>query len=141
VMSPHTSTRRARLQLEHLEDRYTPGALLGGPSAHAPAPASEPPALAAARAADARQHAVPISLSGHITSDGSGVVSLTGNGSHLGRWTGQGVIANVVTESADQLAVNGSATIIAANGDRLFVSFSVSLNLKTGRGEETLSFT
>jgi hypothetical protein len=117
-MSQHASTQRARLQLEHLEDRCTPSALLGDPSARAPAPPGEPPALAAALAAGTRQHPVPIHLSAHITSDGSGVLNLSGNGSHLGRWTGQGVIDTVVIDPArDRVAVSATATLITANGD------------------------
>src|SRR5689334_10991470 len=99
-MSQHASARRARLQLDHLGDRLTPSALLGGPAAHAPAPPGGP----AAALADAPQHAVPITLSARITSDGSGVLSLTGSGSHLGRWTGRGSIDSVVV-GADQVAV------------------------------------
>jgi len=139
-MSHHAFTCRARLHLEHLEDRCTPSALLGDPSAHAPP--SEPPALAAALAASTGQHAVPIQLSAHITADGSGVLSLSGNGSHLGRWTGQGVIDNVVVDSvAGRVAVNATATLIAANGDQLFLSISVSLNLTTRLAEETVTLT
>jgi hypothetical protein len=138
-MSQYASTRSARLKLEHLEDRCSPSALLGEPSALAPAPPGEPPT---ALAAGTQQHAVPIQLSAHITSDGSGVLSLTGNGSHLGRWTGQGVIDSVVIDPvADRVAISVSATIIAANGDRLFVSISVSLSLTTRLGEETGTFT
>jgi hypothetical protein len=141
-MSRHASTHRARLRLEHLEDRCTPSALLGDPSAHPPAPPDDPPALVAARADHTQQHAVPIKLSAHITSDGSGVLSLTGVGTHLGRWTGQGVIDNVAIDpAADRVAISVSATIIAADGDRLFVSISVSLSLTTRLGEETGTFT
>jgi hypothetical protein len=81
-------------------------------------------------------------LSAHITADGSGALNLTGKGSHLGHWTGQGVIDNLaIDEAADRLAISGTVTIVAAKGDRLFLSFSVSLNLTTRQGEETLTFT
>jgi hypothetical protein len=115
--------------------------LLHGLSAHAPAPPGELPAPAAVLAAGTQQQAVPIRLSAHITSDGSGVLNLTGVGSHLGRWTGQGSIDSVVDAAAGRVAVSATVTIVAANGDRLFVSVSVSLSLATGLGEETLSFT
>src|SRR5205823_2732476 len=96
---------------------------------------------AAAAHAASEQHAVPIQLSAHIASDGSGVLNLTGVGSHLGRWTGQGSIDSVVIDAAaDRATVRATATITAANGDRLFVSVSVSLNLTTRLGEETLTF-
>jgi len=137
-----TSTRKWRPYLEILEDRCTPSALLSPPSGHAPAPPIALPASAVAIAANTQQHAVPIELSAHITSDGSGVLRLTGIGSHLGRWTGQGLIDNVVIDPvADQVAVSATATLIAANGDQLFVSISVSLNLTTGLAEETVTFT
>jgi hypothetical protein len=100
------------------------------------------PASVVAIAGDTQQHAVPIRLSAHITSDGSGVLNLTGNGSHLGRWTGQGVVDSIVVNAAaSQVAVTATATLIAANGDQLFVSISVSLNLTTGLAEETVAFT
>ena len=85
---------------------------------------------------------MPIQLSAHITSDGSGVLNLTGHASHLGRWTGQGVIDNIAIDAAaDRVAINGTATIVAANGDQLFASFSVSSSLTTRLGQETLTFT
>src|SRR5262245_17454301 len=141
-MPQHAPTHPARLQLERLEDRCTPSALLGDPSAPAPAPPGDPPALAAALAAGARQHAVPIQLSAVVSSDGSLVLSLAGVGSHLGRWTGQGSIDEVVVdEGGGRLAASATATLVAANGDRLFVSIAVSLDLTTLQGEETLTFT
>jgi hypothetical protein len=136
-MFQHASTRRARLGLEQLGDRLTPSALLGGPAAHAPAPPGGP---AAAFVAAAPQHAVPITLSARITSDGSGVLSLTGSGSHLGRWTGQGSIDSVDV-AADRVVVSATATITTANGDQLFVSVSVSLSLAAGPAQETVTIT
>jgi hypothetical protein len=141
-MSQHTFVRRAHLQLEHLEDRCTPSALFGDPSIGAPAHFREPPAPAAALAPCAPHHGVPIRLSAHITSDGSGVLNLTGTGSHLGRWTGHGVIDSIVIDpTADRVAVSATATLIAANGNQLFVSISVSLNLTTRLAHETVIFT
>jgi hypothetical protein len=140
-MSQFAATHRVRLQLEHLEDRCTPSALLGDPSAHAPAHLDKPPALAAV-AGDTHEHTVPIQLSAHITSDGSGALSLSGVGSHLGRWTGQGFVDNVAIDPvADRVAVSATATLIAANGDQLFVSVSVSVNLTTRLADETITFT
>jgi hypothetical protein len=141
-MFQHASIHLARLQLERLEDRCTPSALLGDALSHAPALPSKPPAPAAALAVDTDEHAVPIRLSAHITSDGSGVLILSGVGTHLGRWTGQGVIDNVVIDPvANRVAVSATATLIAANSDQLFVSISVSVNLTTRQAEETLTFT
>jgi hypothetical protein len=125
-----------RPQVEPLDGRCLPSAspaISIGDVALVPA--------AAAHVAASEQHAVPIQLSAHITSDGSGVLNLTGVGSQLGCWTGQGSIDTVVIDAAaDRVAVSATVTIVAANGDRLFVSVSVSLNLRTGLGEETLTF-
>jgi hypothetical protein len=102
----------------------------------------QPPAPGAALAANSAQHAVAITLSAHITSDSSGVLNLSGIGSHLGRWTGQAVIDNIIIDpAADQAAISATGTIVAANGDQLFISISVALNLTTHVGEETVTFT
>src|SRR5262245_2681073 len=141
-MSQHASANHARLRLEPFEDRCAPSALLGDHSDRAPAPSGEPTSSAAALATGTQQHAVPIQLSAHITSDGSGFLTLTGSGSHLGRWTGQGVIDSfVIDAAANRIEASGTVTVIAANGDPLFVTFSVSLDLTTRRAEETLTFT
>jgi hypothetical protein len=141
-MSQHVSSHRARLHLEPLEDRCTPSALLGHASAHEAALPGKPPAPVAIRAADAGQHAVPIQMSAHIMVDSSGVLNVTGVGSHLGRWTGQGVIDSLVIDPvADRVTVQATATLIAANGDQLFLSIAVSMSLTTRLGEETVTFT
>src|SRR4051794_24355978 len=141
-MSRHASTHRARPQLERLGDRCTPSALLGNPSAHALADRGEPPAPTTAVDAGAPKQAVPIRLSAHIASDGSLGVSLEGVGGHLGRWTGQGSLDSVVIDPvAGRGAVSGTVPIIAANGDRLFASFSASWDLTTGLGGVTITFT
>jgi hypothetical protein len=112
-----------------MEVRCTPGALLGDPPA---------PALAA----DTGSHAVPISLTAHIVGDGSGGLDLSGTGSHLGRWTGHGAVDSVVVDAAaNRLAVTATATLTAANGDQLFVSISVSVNLATGVADEAVTLT
>lgn len=139
-MAQHASVRRVRFQLEHLEPRCTPSTLLGGPSTHALASQNGPPLPPAAVAA--HRLAVPIRLTAHLTSDGTGAVNLTGLGSQLGRWTAHGAIDSVVNDTAaNRIAIRGTATVIAQNRQRLFVTFSVSLNPDTGRGEETLTFT
>jgi hypothetical protein len=141
-MSQHAFARRAHLQLEHLEDRCTPSALLGDPSVGAPAHFREPPAQAGALAPCSQQHGVPIQLSAHITSDGSGALNHSGTGSHLGRWTGHGIIDSIVIDpAADRVAVSATATLIVANGDQLFASISVSINLTTRFAHETVMFT
>jgi hypothetical protein len=131
---------RTRLGVEPLDGRCVPSAVLGDLPGHVPAAAGSPPA--AAHVGASRQHAVPIKLSAHITSDGSGVLSLTGVGGHLGRWTGQGSIDNFAIDAVgDRIAASCTATLTAANGDQLFVSVSVSLDLTTRVGEETVTFT
>ena len=141
-MSQHASAHHARLQLEHLEARCTPSALPGSP----PAPPGELPALAADLADGTQQHAVhlPIMLSAHIKSDGTGRLSLTGVGTHLGSWTGEGIIKPpVMNTDANQITITvvGTATLTAANGAKLYVSISVLVDPTTGKGTETLHFT
>jgi hypothetical protein len=123
-----------RPQVEQLDGRCLPSAnpatTIGG------AALGNPPALAHASAPP--QQPVPIRLSTHITSDGSGVLSFTGSGSYLGRWTGQGV---VVETPGDQGAIVGTATFTAANGDQLFASFAVSLDLAEQLADVTITFT
>src|SRR5262249_30054756 len=67
---------------------------------------------------------------------------LSGVGSHLGRWTGEGTLEDVVIDPvADRASISGTDTVIAANGDRLFASFSASWQLSSGMGEVTVTFT
>jgi hypothetical protein len=137
-MSAHRN--RTRLGVEQLDDRVMPSAMSGNLLAPVSPAAGSP--LATAHFSASHQKAVHIKLSAHITSNGSGVLRLTGNGSHLGRWSGRGVIDNVVIDpAADRVEISVSARIIAANGDRLFLSVSVSLSLTTRLGEETGTFT
>jgi hypothetical protein len=141
-MSQHNSARRTRLQLECLEDRCTPSTLWADALPYASTSLRESPASAASLAAGARHDAVPINLSMHITAVGSGVLNLTGNANHLGGFSGLGHIYNfIIDKASDRLAITGTATLVAANGDKLFLSFSVSLSLTTRQGEETFTVT
>jgi hypothetical protein len=131
---------RTRLGVEQLENRCMPSAVLGVLPAHVPAVADSPPA--AAHVGASQQNAVPIRLSDHITSDGSGALSISGVGGHLGHWTGEGDLnALVIDPVADRGSISGVATVIAANGDQLFASFSASWQLSTGVGEVTVIYT
>jgi hypothetical protein len=142
-MSQHASTRRARLQLEHLEDRRTPSALLGGPSAHLLAHHSGPRAAAAAHVRADRGHAVPITLSMHCTGDtASMTLSSRGFATHLGHWTGRGHIDTIVSDPvANRIVIIGTVTIVTAKRDKLFVSFSTAWPQSTPLAEETGTFT
>jgi hypothetical protein len=142
-MSLYASTRRARFQLEHLEDRRTPSALLGGPSAHLLAHHGGPHAAAAVHVRADHGHAVPIKLSVHITADGSSMqLRGRGFGTHLGHWTTQGHIDNIVSDAvADRIVASGTATIVTAGRAKLFVSILVAWQNSTRQGDDTVTFT
>jgi hypothetical protein len=142
-MSQHASTRRTRLQLEHLGDRLAPSALLGDPPAHAPAPPGGPHAAAVARAPGG--HAAPFTLAFQCSGDvNSLTTTATGFATGLGHWTGQGHVDPTRTHidpDADRAEINGTFTVVAANGDTLFVSFTSSWQPSTGVGTESIAFT
>lgn len=124
-----------RPQLEQLDGRCLPSALVGDGPAH-----PEPPAAAALAAAS--QHVVPIRLSTHITSDGSERLIFSGVGGQLGLMTGEGSLDSLmIDKGAGEGTISGTATLIAANGDELFATFSGSWNLKSGVGEVAVTFT
>jgi hypothetical protein len=126
-----------RPQVEQLDGRCLPSANPAatiGAGALVPAAVGSPPAAANGGASE--QPAVPIRLSTHISSDGSLALSLSGVGGHLGRWTGEGNLEDV---DFDLGSVSGTATLVAANGDQLFVTFSASWEPSTGGGEQPLT--
>jgi hypothetical protein len=134
-MSQHNSFR-TRLQLVPLEDRATPSASFGnhwnhGHSGHSHAPA---------HVGHGGQQSVPITLSTHITSDGSGKLELSGVGTLLGHWTGHGVVEEM-DNTGGTVTASGTFTMRAQNGDKLFGTFSISLTLADGHGREELTFT
>ena len=89
-----------------------------------------------------RRHAVPIKLTAHISSDGSGELRLSGVGSHLGRFTGRGTINSFNFDPVtNQIEVGVTATFVARDGDRLFASVLVSVEPASGRGAKSLTFT
>jgi hypothetical protein len=135
------SRNRARLGLEQIEDRCTPSAALGDFPAHHPVPRGGPDAPTA-HVRDAGGHEVPIKLTAQCLGDiGSFNASGTGFGTGgLGRWTAQGRI-DTVAIGATHGAINGTLTVVTANGDRLFVSFTTSWELATGKGEEVITVT
>jgi hypothetical protein len=61
---------------------------------------------------------------------------------YSGPWTAQGHIDSAqVDPVADRAAITGTITVVTANGDQLFVSFSSSWQLSTGMGEELITIT
>jgi len=131
---PHS----VRLQLEPLEDRAAPSALSGAPWADF-APRGDPQAALVAVAG--MRHAVPIRIVAENAADIDAMtVRSTGVASHLGRWTAEGRI-DEISLGADQVALGGSLTAVAANGDKLFVDFTASWRISTGVGEQVLIFT
>ena len=133
---------RIRLSLEQLEDRCTPSATMANFSDDFPALHRELDGPTAEHVRDIDRHAVSITLSAHITSDGSGAVSITGVGSHLGHFTGQGLIHVVnIDLGADRVDLAGTATFTTKNGDKLFVSVTISFGISTHIGVEHITFT
>lgn len=140
-MSLNASNRGVRLSIEPLEDRCTPSTWLGDHPAIARGHLGKPPATSVALLASHKHHhTVPITMSTHITSDGSNQLTLSGVGTHLGRFTGRGVIEHFA-QVGGEVTAGGTFTMRVANGDRLFGTFSISLNLANERGSETVRFT
>jgi hypothetical protein len=138
---------RTRLGLEQIEDRCTPSAVLADPGVELPVHhGGSPVAQVAAghagpHAAAATRQVVPVILTAQCSADLSTMkATATGFATHLGRWTAQGRI-DKADFGADRAAVRGTLTIVAANGDKLFVSFSASWRLSTGKGTELITVT
>jgi hypothetical protein len=132
---------RARLAVEQVEDRCTPSATLGGFADPFPAQHGGPHAVVSSVRAT-NEHAVPIKLTAQCFGD---VSSLTASGKGfgtggLGHWTALGHIDNFVSD-ADRATISGTLTVVAANGHQLFVSFTTSWELSTGKGEERITVT
>lgn len=88
------------------------------------------------------RHSAPINWREHISSDGTGALSLSGVGTPLGRFTGQGTIDSTAFDpNTNNVLVEVTATLIAHNGDELYASVTISANAVSGEGTETLVFT
>jgi hypothetical protein len=142
-MSHHASTHRARVQLELLEDRCTPSALLGGPSVQLLSHHRGPAATHVAHFGANEGHTVPITLSLRCAADISSMTwGAEGYGTLLGHWTAQGQIDNITSDPAtNRVVLSGTLTIVAANHDELFISISSAWDQSTSRVEDTVTFT
>jgi hypothetical protein len=131
---------RSRLGLEQLEDRCTPGAIVGGQSTHYPAlHGGSLVAVSYLRAT--REHVVPIKLAFQCSADMStGNATASGFATHLGHWTSQGRVDRVDL-AAGWATIRGTTTILTANGDKLFVKFLSSWELSSGKGHEWIRVT
>jgi hypothetical protein len=131
-----------RLAVEQMEDRCTPSALAGGLAGQFSAQHGGPHAAVSSVRAT-HEHAVPIKLAYHCFGDiGTSETTVSGFATLLGHWTAQGHIDDsVIDPVADRAAISGTITVVTANGDQLFVSFSSSWQLSTGKGEESFSVT
>jgi hypothetical protein len=141
-MSQHASARRARLRLEHLENRCTPSTVLGDPSVQLPAHHSRPRAASVASVAANHEHAVPITVFLRCAGDTSSMtLSATGSATELGHWIAQGHIDNIVSDPvANRVVIRGTLTIVTANHDKLFVSITSVWDQSTSRLEDTVTF-
>jgi hypothetical protein len=126
---------RVRLALEHLEDRCTPSAMGNGLAALSPALQGGPPALVAALTAP-HEHAISGESFFRCSVDiRTGTVSSTGFSTGLGHWTALGHMDSLsIDPVADRGVYSGTGTLVTANGDQLFYSFTTSWQLSTGIG-------
>jgi hypothetical protein len=135
-------TNRVRLALEHLEDHCTPSAAGGGLAANLPAQHGEPHEVAAIARAS-HEHAVSVKLTYRCLGDiSTSTASASGFATHLGHWTGQGSVDSAnIDPAADRGEVSGTLTVVTASGDKLFVSFTDTWQLSTGKGTESITVT
>ncbi len=148
-MFQKSSIRTTRLQLECLEDRCTPSAMLGDPWALGPVHLGGPQTHVAPRDAAkdesviTRKHVELVRLNFQCSADlKTGQTTVTGFATNLGHWTGTGQVSKSdINLATDRAEVSGTVTIFTANGDKLFVSFSASWKLSTGKGTEVVTTT
>ena len=135
---------RVRLAVEHLEDRCTPSAMGGGLAAPSPALQGGPPALAAALTASTpHEHAITGESSFQCSVDlSTGTVSSTGFSTGAGHWTALGHMDSLsIDPVADRGVYSGTGTLVTANGDQIFYSFTTSWQLSTGAGTHLITVT
>jgi hypothetical protein len=135
---------RARLAVEHLEDRCTPSAMGLGLADQFTAQHDGPNAEATALVGAADEHAIPIKGTAQCTVDfSSSTVSTTGfSTGGLGHWTALGHMDNLVIDlAADRGVYSGTGTLVTAHGDQLFYSFTTSWQLSTGKGTHLITVT
>jgi hypothetical protein len=134
---------RTRLGLEQIEDRCTPSAAGGGLASPFLAQHGKPPVDAAAHVRATPGPVIPIKIAEQCSANlTTREATAAGFATGLGHWTGRGHIDGVHIDSmADRAAMHGTLTIVTANGDQLFVSFSASWQLSTGKGTESVTVT
>ncbi len=80
---------------------------------------------------------------GQIAGDptaGGAPFSASGTGTHLGSWTNAGTLVVVPTSATSGVAV-GTVTFTASDGAQLHATFQGTLNLVTGAGKATFTWT
>jgi hypothetical protein len=135
---------RVRLAVEHLEDRCTPSAMGGGLAALSMAPPGRPPAEAAALVGTPHEHAITGESFFRCSVDlSTGTVTSTGFGTGgLGHFTALGHMDSLsIDPVADRGVYSGTGTLVTANGDQLFYSFTTSWQLSTGIGTHFITAT
>ena len=130
-----------RLGIEELESRLTPTRLtpievLG------PEVILGPHAQVGSVAAHSHDRPFHLEESGQAAFTGPGTLSATASGTatHLGRFTLHDT-ATVIGMDGPVLPIAGTGELVAANGDRLFTSFTGSVDLSTGAGTVNFEFT
>src|SRR5262249_50910798 len=130
--------------VEQMEDRCTPSILGGGLAAPSLAHHGGPHAGAAARVRAAHRHAVRAKVAFRCAVDiNSGTVSTTGSATGgVGHWTSLGHMdSSHIAAAADLGVYSGTATLVTAQGDKIFFSFTTSWQLSTGKGTHFLIVT
>jgi len=134
---------RVRLAVEHLDDHCTPSAVGGSLADHLPAPHGGPQ-VAVSSAGTTDVHAIPIKGTTNCVVDiSSGTVSSHGFGTGgLAHWTALGQIESAVIDlDADRAEYSGTFTVVAANGDLVFLAFTTSWQISTGQGTHFITVT
>jgi len=132
---------RVRLAVQQIEDRCTPSAV--GSSLADQSPAQDGGSNVSSVGAT-QVHEVPIKGTTNCFVDiNSMTVSSHGFGTGgLGHWTAVGHIENSVIDlDADRAVYSGTFTGVTANGDLVFIDFTTSWQISTGKGTHSLHVT
>ena len=129
-----------RLGIEELESRLTPARLtpIDVPGLEV---VMGPHAQVGSAAAHAHARPFHLEESGQAAFTGPDSLSATASGTatHLGKFTLHDTATFI--QDGPVLHISGTGVIVAANGDRLFTSFSGSVDLLSGAGTVNFEFT
>ncbi|MCI0684294.1 MAG: hypothetical protein L0Y71_19460 [Gemmataceae bacterium] len=149
-----SSKHQVLLAVEQMEDRCTPSAVLADARTHMPldwdgsnaaqvrSREDAPDMKSAARVRAPRGHVIPIFMNFSCFGDATTMKASAEGTGVLGPWTAEGRLDSVrIDPVADRGDFRGAITVVTANGDQLFVSFTTQWRLSTGKGTETIRVT